>query len=109
RVVNRALAVGKPAVDRDRATQVRIVVRVFRTEIHQDDLAVPAFAVIFGIMQHAGVGAGGNDRMIRVPAGPSADELVNDLRFNLVFLHTGLYKPKDPAEGSFGNFARFAY
>src|SRR4051812_31059975 len=75
-IVHFALARGKFAVYRYRARKIGSVIRVFRPEIHQDHVAIFAFALVVYVVQNAGIFAGSDDRTVSWSAGTVAEEFV---------------------------------
>ena len=75
------------AVDRKSAGNVRSVAVEFAAGIDQQQLAVVEARVVFHVMQHAGIGAAGNDAGVRRKTAAMAIELVQQLGLDLVFEH----------------------
>jgi hypothetical protein len=102
-VVHIALALGETAVHRDAPGEVAGVAAVLTAEVHQDHIAVVAHLVVGDVVQHAGVVAAGDDGRVGMPARAVAQELMRDLRLDLVLLHTGLHEAAHALEGLAGD------
>ncbi len=84
-LVNRALLLGEFSVDGKGSGDIRGVVVVFNAGVDEQKITVVEAGAILGVVQHTGVGAAGNDGRICNVASTRTHELVNKLRFNLIF------------------------
>ena len=74
------------AADRKRARDVRRVALVLAAGVDQQQVAGLHLAVVVAVVQHAGVGAGGDDRRIRDRLRAGAQEFVRELGLDLVLV-----------------------
>ena len=87
-LVELALRLAEPAVDRERARDVGRVHLKLAAGVDQHELAVLELRVVRAVVEHAGVRAGRDDRRIRA-LGAVAPEFVQELGLELVFVHAG--------------------
>ena len=108
-LVDRLLRAGEAAAHRKRARDIRRVALVFAARVDQQELAVLQLPAVLAIVQHAGVGAAGDDRRIGDRLRAAAQELVRELRFDLVLVPSDARAIHRPPMGARGNGGRAAH
>src|SRR5207249_3574159 len=91
-------------VHRNGAGQIRIVIGVTGSDVHEQHIAITANVTVFDVMKNAGVFSRSNNRIVGKLAAAS-QELVGKFGFDFVFVDTGADKAADAAEAGFGGGA----
>ena len=108
-LVDGALLPAEAAIDRKRAGDVRGVAVVLRTGIDQQQVPVPEFAAVLGVVEDAGVGAAGDDGGIGRPLAAAQPEFAFQFRLHLVFEAARRGALHGPDMGPGGNAGRPAH
>ena len=82
-----ALRRREAAVDREGSCDVSSITIEFAARIDEYERILGQDAIVLDVMQHAGIGATGDDRRVGVAGGATAAELVRELGFEFVFGH----------------------
>ena len=90
-VIQRALCRREFAVDRKRAGDIRSVAIQFGTGVDQQQVAIAQQRVVGAVVQHAGIGAAGDDRLV-TGHGAVFAEGVQQFGFDFVFVHARAHR-----------------
>ena len=107
-LVELALRRAEAAVHGERARDVGRVHVELAARVDEHEVAVDELRVVRAVVQHAGVGAGRDDRRVRA-VGAVAAELVQELGLELVFHHAGPARAHRAAVGSDRDASRLAH
>ena len=88
-LVKVALGRREAAVDGEGARHVGGVVLMFAAGVDEHEVAVPQWRVVLAVVQHAGVGAAGDDGRIGRRRGAAPHELMHQFRFEFRLRHAG--------------------
>src|ERR1017187_5193352 len=99
------LAFAEFPTHRKATRKIGSIVGVFSSHIKQQYFSGLALLIVFNVVQHIRVKAGGDDRAVGKATGAVADEFVYQFGLYLIFPYARFYKSKQAAKSFFSNVA----
>src|SRR2546421_10172090 len=88
-LVDRALRAAKPTIHREGPREVGGVAIELAARVDEEQIAIVERGIVEDVVQHAGVGAAGDDRPVRRELCAVTPELIEELRLDLVLVAPG--------------------